>query len=115
MGINIKRVYDPPADSDGIRILVDRLWPRGLAKDKARVDIWFKEIAPSTELRQWFGHDPTKWPEFRALYCSELDENQAAVAKLKELISQQATLLYGAKDTAHSHAVVLKSYLEKSA
>lgn len=113
MTIRIKRVYEAPAPGDGRRILVDRLWPRSLTKAKAGVDIWLKDIAPSTELRQWFGHDPAKWTEFQRRYRQELAQNTPAVAALrKELGRTGGTLLYGAKDSLHNHALVLKAYLE---
>jgi uncharacterized protein YeaO (DUF488 family) len=113
--LTIKRVYDPPADSDGQRVLVDRLWPRGLSKDKAHLDLWLKEAAPSAELRKWFDHDPAKWGEFRHLYFGELDHNDA-VGQLRELMGKgPLTLLYGAHDEVHNQAVVLRDYLtEKS-
>ena len=99
---------------DGMRILIDRLWPRGLTKEKARIDLWLKDIAPSTELRQWFGHDPKKWPEFRERYQKELEINKATVAILrKELERSRITLVYGARDEKHNDAIVLKAYLEK--
>lgn len=112
MNIQIKRVYEKPSADDGKRILVDRLWPRGLTKEKARIDIWMKNIAPSTELRQWFGHDPSKWEEFKRRYSEELRTNKVTVAELTEQIKKgKTTLVYGAKDELHSHAVVLKDYL----
>lgn len=108
----LKRVYERPSDADGTRILVDRLWPRGLSKDEARVDFWLKEIAPSTELRRWFGHDPARWAEFQQRYRAELEANPDAVAELKAAIGQgPATLVYGAKDEEHNDAVVLAAYL----
>jgi uncharacterized protein YeaO (DUF488 family) len=112
MKIQLKRVYDAPADDDGTRILVDRLWPRGLTKEKARVDLWFKELAPSTGLRKWFGHDPAKWPEFKARYKAELKQNLPQLTLLKQAIARgQTTLLYGARDTEHNEAVVLQELL----
>lgn len=112
--VRTKRVYEPYDSSDGKRVLIDRLWPRGLTKEKAHVDEWLKDIAPSTELRKWFGHDPDKWLEFQKRYAKELDNNQANVSKLKDLLkSGQATIVYGAKDEQHNDAVVLKDYLEK--
>ncbi|HEX5395057.1 MAG TPA: DUF488 domain-containing protein [Candidatus Saccharimonadales bacterium] len=114
MGPRIKRVYEEPQESDGKRILIDRLWPRGLTKDKAKVDLWIRDISPSTELRKWFGHDPAKWPEFQKRYQKELDYNEPAVSKLKdELEEGPATLVYGAKDEVHNDAVVLRNYLNK--
>jgi uncharacterized protein YeaO (DUF488 family) len=113
MNVRIKRVYDAPEAADGTRILVDRLWPRGLTKQKAQIDIWLKDVAPSSELRTWFGHDPAKWEEFQARYVHELDSQQAAVQQLRTQIKTgPTTFVYGAKDTAHTHALVLKNYLE---
>jgi uncharacterized protein YeaO (DUF488 family) len=112
MKLRIKRVYDNPAKDDGTRILVDRLWPRGLTKQKARVDVWLKDIAPSTELRKWFAHDPEKWYEFITKYKMELDENNDQTAILKEYLKQgPVTLVYGAKDESHNEALVLKQLL----
>jgi uncharacterized protein YeaO (DUF488 family) len=108
----LKRVYEPPSEADGTRILVDRLWPRGLSKDKAHVDLWLKEIAPSTELRRWFGHAPERWEEFQRRYRAELEANGDAVSELKAALGGgPATLVYGAKDEAHNDAVVLAAYL----
>ena len=112
MQIKIKRVYEAPAKTDGKRILVDRLWPRGLTKEKAAVDIWLKEIAPGTALRKWFDHDPQKWSEFKKKYRQELANNAAQVALLKAAYKKGAvTLLYAAKDEAHNDALVLKEWL----
>jgi uncharacterized protein YeaO (DUF488 family) len=109
MTIRIKRVYDKRSDADGMRILVDRLWPRGLTKEKAAVDLWLKNIAPSTELRKWFGHDPNKWKEFIKRYRLELKRNKEQALLLKEQIKRgTVTLLYGAKDEKHNEAIVLK-------
>ncbi len=114
MKIKLKRVYDPPAAEDGVRVLVDRIWPRGVAKSAARIDHWLKEIAPSHELRKWFGHDPGKWAEFREKYRAELRTNSAAVQKLRELVqSAPVTLLFGARNTHQNQAVVLKEFLEE--
>jgi uncharacterized protein YeaO (DUF488 family) len=114
VNIRIKRVYEVPLKDDGTRVLVDRLWPRGLTKEKARVDVWLKDIAPSSELREWFGHDPKKWTEFQKRYGNELDANVSIVNELKDLLSQgSVTLVYGAKDEQHNDAVVLKAYLER--
>jgi uncharacterized protein YeaO (DUF488 family) len=116
MKIQMKRVYDEPSEADGQRILIDRLWPRGLSKAKARVDLWLKAVAPSTPLRQRFGHDPEKWEEFKQRYTDELDQNSEAVAQLRALLAQgTVTLLYGAKDKEHNDAVVLQEYVEKRA
>ncbi|HMH22027.1 MAG TPA: DUF488 family protein [Puia sp.] len=110
--IKIKRVYEKAAKSDGVRILVDRLWPRGLTKEAAAIDAWEKELAPTTELREWFGHDPAVWPEFQKKYQAELKKNEAVDPFIEghedvKLI----TLVYGAKDEAHTHALVLQKYL----
>ncbi len=112
MQVAIKRIYDPAGPKDGYRILIDRLWPRGIKKDAAAIDQWLKEVAPSTKLRTWFGHDPEKWKEFKKKYKDELDGNEAwneleALAKAKKKI----TLLYGAKDEVHNQAVVLAELL----
>lgn len=109
--IKIKRIYEKSSDSDGYRILVDRLWPRGLTKEKANIDIWLKEIAPSTELRKWFAHDPKKWKSFKEKYKKELKNNSDLISKIKQLEKDEGviTLLYAAKDEEHNEAVVLKS------
>lgn len=113
MQIKLKRVYEKPDPNDGLRILVDRLWPRGLSKTEARIDLWLKEIAPGTELRRWFGHDPAKWRTFRARYVRELRKNKPVVAELlRRAGSGPVTLVYGAKDEEHNDAVVLKAFLE---
>ncbi|HEX3879132.1 MAG TPA: DUF488 domain-containing protein [Bryobacteraceae bacterium] len=110
--VRLKRVYEPPSEQDGKRILVDRLWPRGLTKEKAAVDLWLKDIAPSTELRKWFGHDPARWTEFQKRYRAELKRNKEAVSSLqREAESGPVTLLYGAKDEKHNEALVLQSLL----
>jgi uncharacterized protein YeaO (DUF488 family) len=110
--IRTKRVYDPPDKADGTRVLVDRLWPRGLRKEKAALTLWLKEIAPSTEPRAWFGHDPARWAEFGHCYPAELARNDGAVAQLANLSKLgPMTLLYAAHDTAHNHAVVLSAHL----
>ena len=116
MSIRLKRAYQPASKDDGYRILVDRLWPRGLSKQDANVDLWIKEIAPSTELRKWFKHDPAKWDEFRQRYNQELDSQPEAVKQLVDLVKQQrATLIYGAKNEEFNQAVALKEYLDKRA
>ncbi|MCC6547839.1 DUF488 domain-containing protein [Candidatus Sumerlaeota bacterium] len=113
MKIRIKRVYEQPDKTDGKRILVDRLWPRGLTKAGAHVDLWLKEIAPSTDLRKWFSHDPAKWAEFRKRYRAELRKNTEQTNLLKsELEKGSATLVYGARDEVHNAAVVLSEFLE---
>lgn len=113
MSVMLKRVYDPPAKADGERVLVDRLWPRGLTKVKAKIDLWLKDVAPSTELRKWFGHDPEKWTEFKKRYRVEL-KNNPALSELQELSRQgDITLVYAAKDQLHNAAVVLKQILDR--
>jgi uncharacterized protein YeaO (DUF488 family) len=110
--IRIKRVYDPPDKDDGARVMVDRLWPRGLRKKNAALTLWLKEIAPSTELREWFGHDPARWAEFGHRYRDELARNDGAVARLVNLSKLgPVTLLYAAHDTEHNNAIVLSAYL----
>ena len=116
MTIQVKRVYETPDHEDGQRILVDRLWPRGVSKLKAQVHVWMKEIAPSTELRRWYGHDPEKWPEFKKRYHAELDENQAGVDELMSHTAKGATtLLFGSKEEQLNNAFALKEYLESKA
>lgn len=113
MNVVLKRAYEVPDETDGERILVDRLWPRGLAKARAKIDLWLKEVAPSTELRQWFGHDLEKWTEFEKRYCIEL-ENNPALSELKTLSRQKKiTLVYAAKDQLHNEAIVLKQILDR--
>jgi uncharacterized protein YeaO (DUF488 family) len=110
--VTIKRVYEKPREEDGRRILVDRLWPRGLTKEKACIDLWLKEIAPTAELRKWFSHEPARWEGFRQLYIEELKKNENQVALLKEqLMDGTVTLVYGAKDEEHNAALVLKEFL----
>ena len=112
--LQIKRIYAEPSQEDGKRILVDRLWPRGLTKEKAKVDLWLKEVAPSNELRKWFSHDPKKWPEFKRKYLDELKNLNAPIALLRQEASQgTVTLLYGARDEEHNEAVVLLELLQK--
>lgn len=111
----IKRVYEKPEKDDGYRILVDRLWPRGLTKEKAAADLWLKEIAPTTELRKWFDHDPEKWPEFQKKYLKEIKENKEALTTLKGKMKEgKVTILYGAKDEEHNEARVLMDYVNKA-
>jgi uncharacterized protein YeaO (DUF488 family) len=114
LAIRIKRVYDEPSAEDGTRILVDRLWPRGLTKEKAKVELWLKEIAPSNDLRKWFAHDTAKWAGFKARYQAELKHNPEQIALLHKAIAKApVTLLYGAKDTEHNEAVVLVEVLNR--
>ena len=113
--LSIKRVYAEPSQEDGKRILVDRLWPRGLTKEKAKVDLWLKDIAPSNELRKWFAHDPKKWPEFEHRYIEELKTLSEPLALLRqETRHGKVTLLYGARDEEHNEAVVLLELLRKN-
>lgn len=111
--ILIKRIYEPKDKNDGYRVLVDRLWPRGLSKEKASIDLWMKDIAPSNELRKWFAHDPAKWNEFKSKYKKELADKKDLLAELNTLESQhkKLTLLYSAHDQEHNQAVVLAETL----
>lgn len=113
--IQIKRVYDPADKSDGYRILVDRLWPRGISKEKGKIDLWLKEIAPSADLRKWFGHDPDKWSTFQARYKKELEAKRGLVEEIltKEKTEKTVTLLFAARDTEHNDAVVLMKFLAR--
>lgn len=113
MGIAIKRIYESPEAPDGYRVLVDRLWPRGMTKERAALDLWMKDVAPSPQLRKWFGHDPARFAEFRAQYIAELDAN-AATEELLRICAEYSdvTLLYAAKDPQVNHALVLRDYLE---
>lgn len=112
--IKIKRVYEKPAKADGWRVLVDRLWPRGMKKEAARVDVWMKDVAPSTALRKWFGHEPEKWSEFQKRYRRELERKTELLAELKKMAKEHGTLtlLYGAKDEEHNDAVALADVLK---
>lgn len=111
--IQIKRVYDAPSESDGYRVLVDRIWPRGISKEEANLDEWNKDLAPSTELRKWFDHDPEKFDDFSNKYKKELKDRADVLKQLfQRARDQKVTLLYGAKDTEHNQAVVLKKVLE---
>ena len=116
MRIQIHRIYEYTEPKDETRILVDKLWPRGISRAEARLDAWWKDIAPSTELRNWFGHDPEKWEEFKAQYTEELDANKELISKkLKEIdIEKPILLLYGARDEKHNQAVILQEYLEQN-
>ncbi len=110
--VRLKRVYDPPSPQDGLRVLVDRLWPRGLAKADAEIDEWLKDVAPSSTLRKWFNHDPARWDAFRRRYADELARRPDALEQLRALARRRRlTLLYAAKDPAHNHALALKAML----
>ena len=113
--IQLKRAYEKASKDDGFRILVDRLWPRGVSKVAAHFGAWLKDVTPSPELRTWFGHDPEKWAEFRRRYTAELKQDSAAVAELCDLVAEKknVTFVYGAKDSAHTHAIVLKDFIER--
>jgi uncharacterized protein YeaO (DUF488 family) len=112
--VEVKRIYDPPSPDDGKRILVDRLWPRGVRKDNAAIDEWLKEIAPSNELRKWFGHDPARWEEFRKRYAKELESKRDLLKRLQaESRKGTLTLLFAAKDSTHSNAEVIRELLSK--
>jgi uncharacterized protein YeaO (DUF488 family) len=113
--IRIKRIYDTPEQKDGFRVLVDRLWPRGLKKERAKVDMWLKEIAPDEVLRKWFSHDPAKWDEFKKRYFEELKDKKEYIDIIIERSKTDViTLLYGAKDRDHNNAVVLKEFIGKN-
>jgi uncharacterized protein YeaO (DUF488 family) len=112
--IKLKRAYEKPAKDDGERILVERLWPRGVTKAKAKLDLWLKDVAPSTELRKWFGHDPDRWVEFRQRYLKELRQKADLVKLLKRKAKEGTiTLIYAARDEAHNGALVLKQFLQR--
>ena len=115
MEIRLKRIYDKPAEADGFRVLVDRFWPRGMSKNQAQIDLWDKSITPSTPLREWYKHDPSKWDEFEALYWQELSHNQSSVNHFTEELAPHPTVtfLFGAKDPAYSHATILKEFIEQ--
>ena len=113
MDIKTKRAYESPSDDDGHRILVDRLWPRGISKENAKIEIWPKELAPSTELRRWYGHDPEKWEEFKSRYAEELDRHPDLVKELMELVcSGKVTFVYSSKEQRLNNAAALVEYLE---
>ena len=110
--IRLKRVYDPPAAADGLRILVERLWPRGLTRERAKIDHWCRDVAPSPELRRWFGHDPARWPEFVRRYRAELRSNAEDVTRLAKLCAgRRVTFVFAARDESMNSALVLREYL----
>ena len=111
--LKIKRIYENYSEEDGYRILVDRIYPRGVKRETAHIDLWLKEIAPSTELRKWFNHEAEKWEEFKARYFAELEENPAVEIIQEKIASGTVTLLYSARDTEHNQAVALHEYLVK--
>jgi uncharacterized protein YeaO (DUF488 family) len=112
MAVRLKRAYEAPAASDGYRMLIDRIWPRGVTREQARLDEWARELAPSNELRRWFGHDPTRFAEFQRRYTSELEEHEAKLRELRRRARKGTlTLVYGARDTEHNDAVVLAEIL----
>jgi uncharacterized protein YeaO (DUF488 family) len=114
MPILLKRIYEKSSSEDGKRVLVERLWPRGLKKEEAKIDEWLREVAPSTELRKWFGHDPSKWNQFKENYWKELDEKPDIVSKLtKECQEKTVTFVFAAKEQQSNNAVALKEYIEK--
>jgi uncharacterized protein YeaO (DUF488 family) len=114
MNVRVKRVYEPAEPTDGLRVLVDRLWPRGLSKEVAKVDLWVKELAPSTELRRWFHSDAGSWGEFQKRYRKELSANREVATDLrKQLGRKKTTFVFAVKDSEHNHAVLLKAFLEK--
>lgn len=114
MDVRLKRAYDEPAEDDGYRVLVDRLWPRGVARDRARLDEWARELAPSTELRRWFGHDPARFEEFRGRYETELEKQRVKLDELRRRAREETvTLVYAARDTEHNDAVVLADVLRR--
>ena len=117
MPLLLKRVYEPAEPSDGFRVLVDRLWPRGVSKDAAAIDLWLKDAAPSPELRKWFGHEPEKWAGFCKRYRAELAANKAAVGEVVRRLKkrERITLLYAARDENHTHAIMLRDFIAKVA
>ena len=115
MHLSLKRVYEEPSPRDGVRVLVDRLWPRGLSKDKAAIDLWIREAAPSDALRKWYRHDPEKWPEFRRRYFAELDSKPEELAPLEELGRRRVTLVFSSREERLNNAAALKEYLERPA
>ncbi len=117
MKILLKRAYEPWHSDDGYRVLVDRVWPRGVSKEEAAIALWYKDVTPSALLRKWFSHDPSKWIEFKKRYIEELDERTDAVEEFIKYLKKHdtVTFVYGAKDTKHTHALILKEYIEAKA
>lgn len=114
MRIQVKRVYEPTATSDGFRVLVDRLWPRGISREAAKLDLWLPDLGPSTSLRKWFNHDPARWSEFQRRYHAELKKKKALLATITEQAkTRPVTLLYSAKDEQHNQAITLRSFLKR--
>ena len=115
MAISLKRAYEPPEPSDGCRILVERLWPRGVSKQDAKIDLWLKEAAPSTELRRWFNHEPDKWPEFKRRYFKELASCEEALQPIRERVrAGRVTFVFASREQRFNNAVALKEYVQKS-
>jgi uncharacterized protein YeaO (DUF488 family) len=116
MVIRLKRVYDPPSGEDGFRVLVERLWPRGISKERARVDLWVKEAGASTELRKWFGHDPDKWEEFHRKYFDEISQRPEVLRVMRDILRAHhvVTFLFAAHDEEHNNAVALKEFFEQN-
>jgi uncharacterized protein YeaO (DUF488 family) len=116
MVVRLKRVYEPPAEEDGFRVLVERLWPRGISKEHARLDLWMKEAGASTGLRKWFGHDPAKWEEFRRRYYAEIAQRPEVLQVLREVLLTHdvVTFLFAAHDKDHNNAVALKEFFDKN-
>ncbi len=113
MPISLKRVYEKPSNHDGFRVLVERLWPRGISKSQAQVDLWLKEAAPSTDLRKWFDHDPIRWNEFKKRYFAELDQQRSALESMSRRIKKErVTFIFASKEERYNNAVALKEYLE---
>jgi uncharacterized protein YeaO (DUF488 family) len=112
--IRLRRVYDPPSEEDGYRVLVERLWPRGISKERARIDLWLKDAGASPDLRTWFGHDPQRWEEFRRRYFAEMRQRSEVVKALREAIREKGTVtfVFSARDAAHNNAVALREFLE---
>jgi uncharacterized protein YeaO (DUF488 family) len=113
--IRIKRIYEPASEADGFRLLIDRLWPRGISKEKAKIDLWLPNISPSAELRKWFNHEPEKWLEFQSRFLEELKEKNELIEEITTIINNNSTVtfLFAAKNEQHNNAVVLQQYFSK--